>query len=286
MQSRNETTQRVRHSSLRGAFAFCILHLAFCILTLSACAVRRIELPTDPGAPLPDFSGVHAQVSSACAMVRTLTAEMGLSGRAGDQRLRGRLIAGFQQPAAMRLEAVAPFGPPVFILAARGEAATLLLVRDNRVVRDASAQEILGALTGVRLGASDIHAVLTGCVVPQPRPIAGRVHQNGWASIDLDGGASIYLVRGEAGEWRPAAARRAGWQIEYLAWEGPFPRTVRLRSEGAGVAVELTATLSQLETNADLDAAAFTVDVPAGARLMTMDELRASGPLRGEDVGN
>jgi hypothetical protein len=47
------------------------------------------------------------------------------------------------------------------------------------------------------------------------------------------------------------------------------------------VAVDLTATISQLETNVDLDAAAFTVNVPAGAAPLTLDELRQAGPLRG-----
>jgi hypothetical protein len=39
--------------------------------------------------------------------------------------------------------------------------------------------------------------------------------------------------------------------------------------------------LSQLESNVDIDAAAFTVDVPAAADPISLDELRASGPLRG-----
>lgn len=257
---------------------FCILHLAFCIV-LVACAARRIELPTDPGTPFPDFGQVHAQLSSGCAGVRTLTVELALAGRAGGQRLRGRVVAGFERPDSMRLEGVAPFGPPVFILAARGTMATLLLQRDNRVLSGARADEILGALTGVTLAPADVHAILTGCVTQQPRAMGGRVHQNGWASIDLAGGATIYLER-EANTWRLRAARRAGWQIEYPAWEGEFPRSVRLRSDNSGVDVDLTASLSQLETNVDLDQTAFTVRVPPGAREMTIDELRDAGPLQ------
>src|SRR5687767_2708997 len=124
----------------------CILNFAFCISAV-ACGPRRITLPSDPGTPLPDFAQIHAQLSSACAGVRTLTAELGLSGRAGEQRLRGRIIAGFARPSSMRLEGVPPFGAALFILAARGSAATLLLPRDSRVVRNASPEAILGALT-------------------------------------------------------------------------------------------------------------------------------------------
>jgi len=43
-----------------------------------------------------------------------------MSGRAGRQKVRGRVVAGFARPASMRLEGVAPFGPPAFILVARG----------------------------------------------------------------------------------------------------------------------------------------------------------------------
>ena len=268
--------QRVRLSTL--GFGIWVLGVG---IFLSACAARLIELPTDPGAPFPDFAQVHAQVSAACAGVRTLTSELALAGRAGSQRLRGRVVAGFERPASMRLEGVAPFGAPVFILVARGDTATLLLPRDNRVLRGARAEEILGALTGVALPPADLQAILTGCVTAQPRATGGRVHGNGWASIDLEGGATIYLQR-QGNAWQPRAARRAGWQIEYPSWQGAFPQAVRLQSDVPGLDVDLTATVSQLEANVDLDQAAFTVDVPVGARAMTIDELRNAGPLRGQ----
>src|SRR5687767_3361512 len=94
------------------------------VLLASGCAARRIPIPTDPGSPLPDFAQVHAQLSAACSGVRTMTAELSLSGRAGSQTLRGRVVAGFERPDSMRLEGLAPFGAPVFILAARGNQAT------------------------------------------------------------------------------------------------------------------------------------------------------------------
>src|SRR5512138_3465167 len=125
--------------------SFCIC-LALCITFLTACAPRRLALPTDTGAPFPDFADVHAQLSTACRGVRTMTAELGLSGRAGSDRLRGRVHAGFARPDSMRLEGVAPFGPPAFILAARDRTATLLLPRESSVLRDQQADAILGAL--------------------------------------------------------------------------------------------------------------------------------------------
>lgn len=246
-------------------------------LALAGCAQRTVQLPTGAGTPLPDFAAVHAEVSKSCNSVRTLTAELGLSGRAGGQRLRGRALAGFQAPDAMRLEGLAPFGPPVFILAAQRSAATLLLPRDDRVLRDATAGEILGALTGVSLAPADLKAILTGCVVPSPRAAGGAQHGNDWRSIELQDKARVYLRR-VSNRWQIRAATREGWRIEYPDWQTAFPRAVRLISQTP--AVDVTADISQIETNVPIDPAAFLVDVPSAAVSITLDELRQAGPLR------
>jgi hypothetical protein len=252
-----------------------LARFALCI-AVSACAPKRLVLPADPGAPLPDFSAIHAQVTSACAGVRTLTAEIALSGRAGDQKLRGRVHAGFAAPGSMRLEGVAPFGPPAFILVSRDAMGMLLLPRDARIVRGAPG-EILGALTGVSLAPADLQAILTGCVTPASRATAGRLHGGGWASIDLEDGATMYLQRsGEA--WELRAARHGNWQIEYAGAAGSLPAFVSLHADSP-VRVDLRAELSQVETNVDLAAAAFTVAVPRDAEPMSLDVLRANGPL-------
>ncbi|HEY6359699.1 MAG TPA: hypothetical protein VIX63_01275 [Vicinamibacterales bacterium] len=254
--------------------------MALCI-AVSACGARRLVLPSDPGVPFNDFAQVHEQLTEACRGVRTLTAELALAGRAGEQRLRGRVVAGFERPASMRLEGVAPFGPPAFILASRGNMAVLLLPRDDRVLKGERAEEMLGALTGVTLAPADLQAILTGCVTADPKPTSGRLHQNGWASIDLEDGARLFLQR-QNNAWQLRAARRQGWQLDYPAWQGRFPQSVRLQSDQPAVNVDLTAGLSQVESNTDLDPAAFTVNVPAGAQALTLDELRAAGPLRGQ----
>ena len=247
-------------------------------LAAAACGPKRLTLPTDTGTPLADFASVHASVSRGCRGARTLTAELSLSGHAGQTKLRGRVHAGFERPVSMRLEGVAPFGPPAFVLVARAGEATLLIPREERVVRGASPEDVLGALTGVALAPADLHAVLTGCVVPDPTPRAGRVHTNGWASIDLDGGAVLYLTRVN-GAWQPRAAKRQNWDVQYSTWQGDFPRAVVLRSM-AGLDVELSATVSQLEANVPLEPSAFTVTVPAGTMPLTLAELREAGPLR------
>jgi outer membrane lipoprotein-sorting protein len=261
--------------------SFCILNSAFCILFfVAACAPRRISLPSDPGTPFPDFAAVHAQVSAVCRSAKTMTAELALSGRAGPDRLRGRVHAGFARPDSMRLEGVAPFGPPAFILVSRDRTATLVLPRESSVLRGQQADEILGALVGVALGPADVFAIVTGCVVPSPMPTGGRLHANGWASIALDGGAELYLQR--AANWEVRAAKRNGWQLEYPEWRGQFPPTVRLISDAQTVNVDVRAAIDQIQANTDLDANTFNVDVPADARTVTIEQLRDAGPLRSQ----
>ena len=247
-------------------------------LFLAACAPRLLSLPTDPGSALPDFERIHREVTAGCSNVRTLTAELALSGRAGSQRVRGTAIVGFEQPRSIRLEGVAPFGPPAFILAARDEAAILLLPRDNRVLRGAPADDILGALTGVALTPRELQAVLTGCGSASTEATGGHIHGNGWASIDLSDGTVLYLER-VGGRWQTRAARRSGWQIEYSMWQGRFPQSVRLRSTDPQVSVDVTAIVSQVEANVPIDQVAFDVNVPPSARELSLAELRANGPL-------
>jgi outer membrane lipoprotein-sorting protein len=258
----------------------CILHLAFCIPLLApACAPKILSLPSPGGAPLPNAANVHAGITTGCAGVRTMTAELGLSGRAGGQRISGRAVVGFESPDAMRLEGLAPIGQPAFILVSRAKNATLLLPRDERVLKGANAGEILGALTGVALAPADLQAILTGCVVPSPKVASGS-EQEGWVILEVEGGATLYLRRVRGGAIELRAARRDDWQIEYAEWQNGLPRMVRIISTAAP-AVDLTARLAQVETNVDLEDSAFTVDVPPDAVPITLDELRDAGPLRG-----
>jgi hypothetical protein len=101
------------------------------LLISAACGGRPVALPTGPGTPFPGFAAALGEATAQCRGVRTLTAAMALSGRAGRMKLRGRIDAGFERPASMRLEAPAPFGKPVFVLVSHGERTTLVLPPDN-----------------------------------------------------------------------------------------------------------------------------------------------------------
>jgi hypothetical protein len=251
------------------------------VLATAACAPKRLVLPGGPGTAVTDSRVPFEQASSLCRGVRTVRTTIALSGRAGGQRLRGTLIAGLEQPDALRLEGVAPFGPPAFILVAHDESATLLLPRDNRVLTGVSAADILEALAGIRLDPAALRGILTGCVVADPRPAAGRIFQNGWMAIDVGDGAIAYL-RQERATWRTVAGLLPGLEVRYRRIEGGLPRQLQIQSRAdqpPAVAVDVTLTLSDLSTNVTLNASAFELDVPPDAAPMTLAELRDAGPL-------
>lgn len=253
--------------------------------SLTGCATRGLVLPEGPGEPFQGAIDAFALASADCRGVRTLTAEVSVTGTTAGGKVRGRLIAGFERPGRVRLEAVAPIGPPVFILAADGADSartTLLLPRSREVLQGHDVEAVLDALVGLTLAPDDLQAVLAGCVVPDPRPLQGRQFAGGWVCVDLEGHASACMLQ-ESGRWRIRAGARRGLAIEYDHAEGQpaTPGVVRLQSTSGGEAgSSLRLTLSQVETNAPIADAAFVLKVPAGTASITLAELRQSGPMR------
>lgn len=260
-------------------------------LGVVACAPPRIRLPQGPWSPAPEAVSYFDEASRMCATTRTLTAEVAVSGRAGDTRVRGRLIAGLTRPGSVRLEAPAPFGAPAFVLAARDEQAVLYFPRDGRVLADAAVADVLEALAGIRRSGADLHAMLSGCVVADRRPSNGRIADGGYAQVDLSEGVSAFL-RGAGGRWTIVGGRGTGqvsgapeeeWAMEYSDAAAGLPRTIRFSSREGGARTGSSTTLSlrltQLETNVPIDDVAFTLAVPDSAVPLSLDELRQMGPL-------
>ena len=261
-------------SGLRGLAVCCAAALA------AACGSTRLVLPDGPGVPYPDYERLFGTVVSECRAVRSVETMIALSGRGGGAGLRGRVRAGLAEPASMRLEGLAPFGAPVFYLVASPADATLWLTREARVVTGVPASDLFASLTGIPFGPDDLRAVLTGCLVPDPRPIGGRRH-GGWVAVDLAGGAVAWLREIEGGH-HLVAGTRDGLTIEYGEFRRRLPRFVRVVSDagdGDRPLTDLTARLSQVSLNVALVPEAFSLAVPADVVPVTLDELRGAGPL-------
>jgi hypothetical protein len=241
---------------------------------LTACGPRSLALPTGAGTPAADFSSAYAAARSECESVRTIRAELGLSGRAAGQRMGGRVLSGLV-PGALRLEGVAPFGAPVFILVADGPQGTLLLTRDRRVVREAAVEDNLNALIGVRLRADDLRALLSGCVKTAADPASARAYGADWMAVELASGGTIYLNR-RAGVWRIVAGRYGGLEVDYTEFEGSRPSRMTLR----GADLNLGLALTQVELNSELPRDQLVaLKIPEGVTPLSLEELRKAGPV-------
>jgi len=206
---------------------------------------------------------------------------MSLSGKAGDTRLRGRIDAGFAAPAKARLEGVAPFGRPVFVLTANGTHGTLVLQRDERVLADAPPDQIVESLAGVPLGPDALRRAVSGCGLSVGEPGSGLLYANDLASVALPDGSAF--LRGHAGAWQMAGATRGPLTVSYADYANGRPSTIRLRAESGGrVSADLTLQLSQVEINPPLDAKVFEAEIPPRALPLTLEELRRAGPLGGK----
>lgn len=263
------------------------LALLIVALIVSACAARTPPRPM--GAPAADPTAIEAftKATAACRGFRSLTGELALSGRAAGQRIRGRVIAGLESGGSVRLEGVAPFGPPVFILAGRAEKATLLLPREHRVLRETAVAAVLERLTGLALGADDLRLMLSGCLADNAAPVEGKQWPGGWQAVTLAPDRIAYL-RLQQGQPVVVAADYGPWHLDYTEHVSGYPRVVRVRrtpgsrSTGEGdadVAIDVTARVGELEVNTAINPLAFTLEVPADADPMTLDELRSVAPL-------
>jgi hypothetical protein len=253
--------------------------LAVAIATAS-CAAPLLKLPSGSGVPSTDAAEVLAQALSTCQGVRTMTAEVAVNGEAGGRRTRARLAIGVAEPSSAYIEAPAPFGAPIFIFAARGQDATLLLPRDRRVLEHGRPSDVLEAIAGVPLGPADLRAALTGCALAVDSKAARRLDDR-WRVVP--GHDELYLRRErDADPWRLVAVihhdSSAEWRAEYRDFLDNLPRSIRLTSSVAH-RFDLRLTLSQVEMNVPLEPETFQLQVPPGTTPITLQELRDAGPL-------
>ncbi len=167
--------------------------LCFLFFVLSACAARTPVRPSGAPTPDPTAADAFATATASCKGFRSIEGELSLSGRAGGERVRGRIITGLDSGGLVRLEAVAPFGAPFFVLAGRNERATLVLPREHRVLKDTAVRDVLERITGLALGADDLRLILSGCLTDNAAPADGRQWGGGWKAVTIGPQRVAYL---------------------------------------------------------------------------------------------
>ena len=263
---------------MRGLLAASVVAL----LAAAGCAPPRSpSLPDGSGTPFPNFEPAYQEAVAECRSARTIVAELGLSGRAGNTRLRGAINAGFAEPSSIRLEGVA-FGRAIFILVSHDAEATLLLPRDDRIVRGAPPEAIVEALAGVSLTPAELRAAVAGCGLGAGTPAGGRMFTDEWAAVDVAG--ELTYLRRVAGRWRVGGATRGPIRIVYADFAGGRASTIHVRSDSpagrdAKPVADVTLRVSQLEINTTIDPRAFEIQVPDSALPLSLEELRRAGPL-------
>lgn len=248
--------------------------VVFAIVLASACAARTPPRPAGTPVPDPGAAAAFETATASCKGFRSIEGELALSGRAGGERVRGRILTGLEAGGAVRLEAPAPFGAPFFILAGRDEKATLVLPREKRVMKDTEVSAVLERLTGLSLGADDLRLIVSGCLVEKAAPSEGRQWPGGWQAVTI-GNERVAYLREAQGLPVLVAADYGPWHVDYSEHLGGFPRRVRIRSGE----IDITARVEQLEVNTQINPRAWSVAIPSDADPMTLDELRSIAPL-------
>lgn len=255
---------------------------AWLALAASAgCAARVFTPPAGPGAPAPDAEARLAEATARCRGASSYVGRTSLSGRAGPDSIPSVGIgAGLTRDGGIYLDAQGPFNTQVFWLSGRGDDATLFLRDDNAYVV-APAPAIVEALVGVPLGPDRLLAMLTGCISRDLAVSEAAAYDGGELIRVTTGDATLYLRR-SAGQWRVRAGEFDGLTIDLVEFGPAFPADLRIVSDaGAATPVNLRVRVSPpIRVNDAVNEELFTQQPPAGATPITLDDLRAAGPLR------
>ncbi len=251
---------------------------AVALIVAAGCAARLYTPPRGPATPLDTAPALWAAATERCRGARLFVAEIRMQGWVGAarQRLAATVHGAVTRDDDVYLEVPAP-GLSVVQMAGRAGHATFLLPRDRRVL-EAPTRDIFEALTGLRWGGRELFDVLSGCVAPADGEVTGEGIDRRVA-IHLAPRTTAWLRRAGDG-WRVEAADVRGWLIDYRHYGVIWPGEVRVTTSAAArIPLDLTFVVSQVQTNIELAPSTFTLAAPATYAPMTLDDLRAIGPL-------
>jgi len=237
-------------------------------------------VPQQAGVRIFDFEEVLREATKDCQSVNSLELLLAINGRSGDSSIRGRVRTAIMKPSFLRLEGLAPYGSPSFVLISNRSASVLLLPRDRRAIIEATTADLLKSLTGLYFNQEDFLGILTGCLVSEQKPKEARKYQGDMIGIELNNEARLFIQPSDESGVIVAGMLR-GFTMQYSDYQLGLPRALHIQTTSAEqVQTELRATLSQLNVNVDISKEAFSTIVPDGFSLITLDEFhKLNGPL-------
>jgi outer membrane biogenesis lipoprotein LolB len=256
---------------VRGSGLLVILALA------SACAAKVFVPPTGGGVPATNAADVWKEATTACADVKNVNATLRVALRQGRLRSPGLTVAAIATSAGqMRLE-----DSTMFAMAGTAANARLVLRQDRRYV-DGRAEDIVDAFVGARIGPERLLAVLTGCFTQAAASAKTPEAVQYGSLIEMPASDGTMYLKRVNSRWHVTAGTAAGLVVEFRSFDGYWPMSWRATSTAtASDPVMLDVTIEDRVINdAQINPAAFQVTTPAGATKITLEDLRANGPLR------
>ncbi len=179
-----------------------------------------------PRKPLPpDVEAARAALEARWKTFHDLRTQADLRIRRGDRldRLSGVLL--LRAPAELRFEALAPFGPPLLVVASDADTVTLWEVAQQRAFLARSSPEATKRWLGLALGPEDLVALLAGYASPPRDPRSGEM----LPSDAIGPSVSFETANGRQRIWLDATSGAAS-QVEWTG--GSQPARVVFRPEG------------------------------------------------------
>lgn len=248
--------------------------LVACWLAVAAtagCATGGFVRPAGPPTPFPEADILWRDLTRVCRDVTSYRAQLRVSGRLNGQRIPG-LSAGLaleRDRLAMNLRWGAT---PEISMAGPSTGLTLLMHRSGQVVRG-PADDVVEALIGARLSPATLLSALTGCVAADTA-VTRSEKVGAFARLTVPDGV-VYL-RQRSGAWELAASELGDLVIDYRRLVDGWPREIVIR-QAPGVALGLQ--VVEFERNPELTSGLFQLSVPASFADMSVEQLRADGPL-------
>ena len=168
-------------------------------------------------------------------------------------------------PASLRFEALAPFGPPLLVVASDADAVTLWEVPNERAFIGPSSPDATRRWLGLALGAEELVSLLAGYALPSRDPLSGQM----LPPDDIGPSVAFETADGRQRIWLDPASGDAR-QIEWTGGSQParavfIPDGLRLATLDGKLDVSVRYRDPRRDT--DFDPELLKLTVPQGVRI-------------------